>query len=198
MTTIRLVTETDAPALVAIYAPYVHETAISFELEPPDEAEMRARISKVLPTFPWLVCEHDGQIAGYAYGSKYRERPAYQWSVEVTVYVQRSLHRSGVGRALYTSLFAALRLQGFVSAFAGIALPNDASIGVHRALGFEPIGVYRTVGYKLGKWHDVAWMGLALQTPPAAPTPPQPLAAVMGSTAWQAALDAGLTFLRLP
>jgi phosphinothricin acetyltransferase len=194
---IRLAAESDAPTLLAIYAPYVRETAISFELEAPDEGEMAARVRKTLLAYPWLVCEHDGHIIGYAYGSRYRERPAYQWSVEVTVYVQRDLHRSGVGRALYTSLFALLRLQGYVSAFAGIALPNDASIGVHRALGFEPIGIFRAAGYKFDAWHDVAWMRLALQPPPAVPTPPQPLSAVLDTDEGRAALRAGLAFLRL-
>lgn len=194
---IRLASEADAPALAAIYAPYVRETAISFELEPPDEAEMAARVHRTLPAFPWLVCERDGQIAGYAYGSRYRERPAYQWSVEVTVYVQRGLGRCGIGRGLYSALLALLRLQGYISAFAGITLPNAGSVGLHRALGFEPIGVYRSAGYKFGGWHDVAWMGLALQAPPAAPAPPQPLGAILNSAEGQAALHQGAAFLRL-
>jgi phosphinothricin acetyltransferase len=197
MTTIRLATEQDAAAIQAIYAPYVRETVISFELEPPDAATMQARIRKIAEIFPWLVCEHQGAIAGYAYASRHRERPAYQWSVDVTVYVQRGLHRSGVGRGLYMSLFGLLRLQGFFNAYAGIALPNDASIGLHRALGFQPIGIYEHIGYKLGRWHSVAWLGLTLQSPAESPAPPRPLSAILNQPETQAALRSGLAAIRL-
>lgn len=195
--TIRLAAETDAGAIQAIYAPYVLETVISFEQEPPDTATMRERIRKTTETHPWLVCEHNGEIVGYAYASKHRERHAYQWSVDVTAYVQRGFHRSGIGRGLYTSLFPLLCLQGYFSAFAGIALPNDASIGMHKAVGFEPIGVYPNVGYKFGKWHNVAWLGLALQPPTDSPTSPRPLAEVQNSAEWQVAINKGLPLIRL-
>ena len=194
---IRLATEADAEAIQAIYAPYVLETVISFELEPPDVTTMRERIRKTLETHAWLVCEHDSEIVGYAYASKHRERHAYQWSVDVTAYVRPGFHRSGIGRGLYTSLFPLLCLQGYFSAFAGIALPNDASIGLHKAVGFEPIGVYPNVGYKFGKWHNVAWLGLALQPPDASPMSPRLLAEVMNSADWQAAIDSGLPLIRL-
>jgi L-amino acid N-acyltransferase YncA len=194
---IRLAVEADAEAIQAIYAPYVLETVISFELEPPDVTTMRERINKTLETHAWLVCEHKGEIVGYAYASKHRERHAYQWSVDVTAYVRPEFHRSGIGRGLYTSLFPLLCLQGYFSAFAGIALPNDASIGLHKAVGFEPIGVYPNVGYKFDKWHNVAWLGRALQPPAASPTPPRPLAEVMNSVDWQAAINKGLTLIRL-
>ena len=194
---IRLATEADAAAIQAIYAPYVLETVISFELDPPDVNTIRERIHKTLQTHAWLVCEHNGEIVGYAYASKHRERHAYQWSVDVTAYVRPGFHRSGIGRGFYTSLFPLLRLQGYFSAFAGIALPNDASIGLHKAVGFEPIGVYPNVGYKFGKWHNVAWLGLSLQPPAASPMPPRPLAEVMNSADWQAAIDSGLPLIRL-
>lgn len=197
MTIIRLATEQDAAAIQAIYAPYVRETVVSFELEPPDTATIQERIRRISELFPWLVCEHHDSVVGYAYASRHRERPAYQWSVDVTVYVQRGLHRSGVGRGLYTSLIEMLRLQGFFNAYAGIALPNDASIGLHRALGFQPIGVYEHVGYKLGKWHSVAWMGLTLQEPPELPDPPRPLAAILDQPETRAALSSGLSVIRL-
>ena len=194
---IRQAVEDDAHAIQAIYAPYVLETVISFELEPPDANTMRERIGKTTKGYPWLVCVHNGEIVGYAYASKHRERQAYQWSVDVTSYVRPGFHRSGIGRGLYTSLFGLLRMQHYYNAFAGIALPNDASVGLHKVVGFEPIGVYPNVGFKFGKWHDVAWLGLALQPPADSPTPPRPLAEVMSSEAWQPAINAGLPLIRL-
>lgn len=194
---IRLAVEDDAEALQAIYEPYVRETPISFELEPPDVNTMRERIRKTVESFPWLVCEHDGGIVGYAYASKHRERLAYQWSVDVTAYVRPGYHRSGIGRGLYTSLFPLLRLQGYFSAFAGVTLPNDASIGLHKAVGFVPIGVYPNVGYKFGKWHNVAWLGLSLQPPADSPAPPRPLAEAKDSADWQQAIHVGLPLIRL-
>lgn len=198
MTLIRLANDADAEALQAIYAPYVLNTAISFELEPPTVDEMRERVRKYLILFPWLVCEdRQGEIAGYVYASKHRERAAYQWSVDVTAYVHPRAQRSGIARGLYTSLFALLRLQGFYNAYAGIALPNDASVGAHRAVGFQAVGVYKNVGYKLGKWHDVSWWSLALQPPQATPTPPKPLEEVLDHREREVALNAGLQLIRL-
>jgi phosphinothricin acetyltransferase len=133
---------------------------------------MRGRIAETLCEYPWLVCAEEGEILGYAYASRHRQRPAYQWSVDASVYVDPFAHRKGVGRSLYTALFEILRLQGFVSVYAGIALPNAASVGLHESMGFELIGIYRSVGYKLGKWHDVGWWQLALQE--AMENPPNP------------------------
>ncbi|MEO0558438.1 MAG: arsinothricin resistance N-acetyltransferase ArsN1 family B [Bacteroidota bacterium] len=170
---IRLASSTDAPAIAAIYAPVVRETTISFETEPPDADEMAERIAKVLPRHPWLVAEVDGQVIGYAYAGAHRSRAAYQWSVEPSVYVAEDARRTGVARRLYTALFAVLRAQGFVRAYAGVTLPNAPSLGLHRALGFEDVGVYRGVGYKHGAWHDVWWGALDLSPardePPASP-----------------------------
>lgn len=188
MTAIRLAALHDAAAIQAIYAPIVRETAISFELEAPSVDEIAGRMDKTVKSFPWLVYEYDQQIVGYAYATKHRERAAYQWSVDVTVYVQPNRHRSGIGRALYTTLFSLLRLQGFYSAYAGIALPNDKSIGLHRALGFEAVGVYHNVGCKLGRWHDVSWWQLKLQEPVPVPSAPLPLDAIQDSPEWKAAL----------
>ena len=169
---IRIASTGDARAIAAIYAPYVTDTVISFELEPPGEIEMAGRIDGVLRRLPWLVCEQDGDILGYAYASRHRERTAYQWSVDAAVYVAPRAHRRGVGRSLYAVLLAVLRLQGLQGVFAGIALPNDASVGLHEAMGFAPVGVYRRVGFKLGAWRDVGWWGMALG--PAAPDPRPP------------------------
>jgi L-amino acid N-acyltransferase YncA len=194
---IRLATLDDALGVHAIYAPVVRETAISFELEPPTVEEMQTRIKKTLERWPWLVCEYRGKILGYAYASQHRERAAYQWAVDVSVYTQASVRRSGVGRALYHSLFPLLALQGFYHAYAGITLPNPASVGLHESLGFQPVGVYRSVGHKQGVWHDVGWWQLALQPQPTLPQAPVDLSTVRRSTDWDAALAAGLPFLRL-
>jgi phosphinothricin acetyltransferase len=171
---IRLATEQDAAQIQAIYASIVRETAISFEFDPPTVEEMRQRIRKTLERLPWLVYEDRGAILGYVYASPHRERAAYQWSVDVSVYVRADARRSGVGRALYTSLFRLLALQGYYNAYAGISLPNPASVSLHESLGFRPVGVFQAVGYKFGKWHDVGWWQLALQDRPASPKPPVP------------------------
>jgi phosphinothricin acetyltransferase len=168
---IRSARPDDAEAVTAIYAPVVAHTAISFELEPPSVDEMRSRIVKTLPTLPWLAAEGDGgQVLGYVYASKHKERPAYQWSVDTTVYVHPDARGQGVGTRLYRALFEQLAALGYFNAIAGIALPNAASVALHEGLGFEPVGVYRHVGHKLGAWHDVGYWQLALQ-PLAAPGP---------------------------
>ena len=161
-TRIRLATPADGSALAAIYAPIVVGTATSFELDAPDGEEMGRRIARVTTRTPWLVCEDGGEVVGYAYASSHRERPAYQWSVEVSAYVRDDFKRRGIGRALYSSLFAVLILQGFRNAYAGITLPNAASVRFHEALGFTTVGVYHRVGYKLGAWHDVMWLARTL------------------------------------
>jgi phosphinothricin acetyltransferase len=193
---IRLARDNDAGAILAIYTPIVRETSVSFEVEPPDEGEMRRRIAETLAFFPWLVYERDGEVLGYAYATRYRLRAAYQWSVEVTVYVRSGTQRSGVGRSLYQSLFAVLRLQGFGNAYAAITLPNPASVGLHEALGFRAVGVMEGVGYKLGAWHDVGWWQLALQPRPTSPEPPRALEGLRDDRALEAALAAGLSLAR--
>jgi phosphinothricin acetyltransferase len=169
---VRMARTADAAEVAAVYRPWVERTAISFELEPPDAAEMSRRIAAVLPFAPWLVCEIDGRVRAYAYASRHRERAAYQWCVDAAVYVHEDERRRGIGRFLYQSLFAMLRVQGFVAAHAGITLPNAASVGLHEALGFRPVGVYPAVGYKLDAWHDVGWWQLRLVDSPARPQPP--------------------------
>jgi phosphinothricin acetyltransferase len=155
---IRLVTPTDAAAIAEIYRPAVTDRATSFEIDPPDAEEMAARIASCLARLPWLIAENDGVVLGYAYASPHRARAAYQWAVDVSAYVRESAHRRGVGRSLYDALFRILTLQGFRNAYAGITLPNEASERFHRALGFSTVGVYRKVGYKRGRWHDVLWL----------------------------------------
>ena len=160
---IRPATPDDAPAVLAIYAPIVRETAISFELEPPDAMEMRARIERALR---WLVSEDAaGAVNGYAYAGKHRDRAAYQWAVDVTVYVREDFRGRNVGKALYARLFEQLTAAGYCQAFAGIALPNAGSVALHESVGFAPAGVYRNVGFKHGCWHDVGWWQKELQRP---------------------------------
>ncbi len=154
---IRAALPGDAARCAEIYAPFVAYTWISFELTAPDAAEMAGRIASYGASHAWLVAEIGGQIAGYAYGSPHRTREAYATSCDVAVYVDRAFARQGVGRALYAALLPALKARNFHAAFAGIALPNTGSIGLHEAMGFAPLGIYREVGWKLGGWRDVGW-----------------------------------------
>jgi L-amino acid N-acyltransferase YncA len=171
---IRGATEHDATAVAEIYAPAVAATAISFELEPPTATEMARRIAQTITMYPWLVYEDaDGTVMGFARAARFRERPAYQWSVEVSAYVRRDAHRRGIGRRLYETLLPLLAKQRFCTAYAGIALPNAASIGLHESLGFVPVGVFRGAGYKLGAWHDVGWWQRPLH--PLDPDPALPI-----------------------
>lgn len=194
---IRLATAQDAEQIQAIYAPNVRETAISFELSVPTVHDMQQRIVQTLERWPWLVCEHHGAVQGYAYASAHRARAAYQWSVDVSVYVHPWAYRAGVGRAMYMSLFQLLVLQGYYHAYAGITLPNPASVHLHESVGFQPVGVYRAVGYKLEAWHDVGWWQLTLQEGVGAPEAPQALGAMVGTAAWEEALGVGVSSVRL-
>jgi phosphinothricin acetyltransferase len=160
---IRLASEADAAPIAAIYAPCVRSTPISFEVVAPSPAEMAERIVNTLPRYPWLVEERDGAVAGYAYAGPYAQRVCYRWSVTTSVYVRDDYRHQGIGRRLYRALLALLAEQGFRSAYAGITLPNAGSVGLHEAMGFAPVGVYRDAGHKLGRWHDVAWLQRALQ-----------------------------------
>jgi phosphinothricin acetyltransferase len=157
MPKIRDASELDAEACVAIYTPYVTDTAITFEIEPPTVAEMASRIAQAQQTHAWMVLEDDGRVVGYAYAGPMKPRAAYRWSCEVSVYLEPGRRRTGGGRALYEALFERLIERGFRTAIAGMTLPNDASVGLHKALGFESIGTYRQIGWKLDAWHDVHW-----------------------------------------
>ena len=159
---IRSATAFDGAACADIYRPYVLETAISFEAQAPTSGEFEERIAASLQHHAWLVLEDDGRVVGYAYGVSHRSREAYRWATDVSVYLEPGRRRTGAGRALYEALFRRLRELGYRIAVAGITLPNEASVGLHRAMGFEPVGVYRGIGHKLDAWHDVEWMQLAL------------------------------------
>jgi L-amino acid N-acyltransferase YncA len=171
---IRVAREQDAEAIAGIYAPAITDSSISFELSPPDAEEMRRRVLGVLPQYPWLVYESSEAVLGYVYASKHSERAAYRWSVDVSAYINQDAHRRGIARGLYTALFEILVLQRYRNAYAGATLPNPASVLLHEAMGFERVGVYRQVGYKFGKWHDVAWFERQLAE--RVVEPPEPIA----------------------
>jgi phosphinothricin acetyltransferase len=160
---VRTASAADAGGCRAIYAPYVEGTVVSFEAEVPTEEEMAARIAAANERHAWLVAEQGGRVVGYAYGGPFKARAAYRWSCEVSVYVDRDHHRAGLGRTLYVALLERMRERGLRTACGGVTLPNDASVALHRSLGFEPVGTYRRIGWKLGGWHDVAWFQLSLQ-----------------------------------
>ncbi len=163
----------DAAACVAIYAPHIEESAVSFEERAPEAGEMATRIERYGASHAWLVAEIEGEVVGYAYATAFNERPAYRWSASVSVYVGESARGHGVGRALYEALFDRLRERGFRMACAGITLPNEASVGLHESLGFERVGVNREIGWKHGAWHDVGWYQLEL-APAGEGPPPEP------------------------
>lgn len=157
-TTVRPVSKMDVADILAIYTPYITDTVITFETEVPTIEEFTERIENIKNEFPYLVCEVDGRVVGYAYASKHRARSAYKYSVDVSIYVAHNYHHKGLGKALYTNLFELLNKYNYYSAYAGITLPNDKSIGLHKSFGFIEVGTYHNVGYKDGKWLDVIWL----------------------------------------
>jgi phosphinothricin acetyltransferase len=166
----------DAAACAAIYAPFVTDGVASFEEAAPDAGELARRITAVSADYPWLVAEEDGVMTGYAYACRHRERAAYRWTCETTIYLAESYRGRGIGKTLYGALFGLLKRQGLRTALAGITLPNDASVALHESCGFRPVGVYRNIGHKAGRWLDVGWWGLelgaVLDEPPQDPGPP--------------------------
>jgi L-amino acid N-acyltransferase YncA len=170
----------DAAACAAIYAPSVSAGVASLEERAPEPGEFADRIRAVQRIHPWLVAEIDETVVGYAYASRHHERAAYRWSADVTVYISAAHHRRGIARALYEPLFELIARQNIYEACAGITLPNDASVGLHEALGFRPVGVYRDIAYKFGQWRSVGWWQKTLRAragddPPAEVGPPVPL-----------------------
>lgn len=153
----------DAAACAGVYAPFVNPGVASLEERPPEPREIADRIRIISRDYPWLVAEIDGAVVGYAYASRYRERASYRWAADVTVYISPAYHRRGVGRALYEALFGLLVRQGVYEACAGITLPNESSVGLHEAMGFVPVGVYRNIAYKFGRWRSTGWWQKELQ-----------------------------------
>jgi phosphinothricin acetyltransferase len=182
---IRFIRPADHAGVLDIYRPFVEHTAITFDHEVPSAAAFSGHILAVSAFYPWLVAEINGGIAGYAYAGKHRARKAYQWSVESSVYISEDHHRSGIGKTLYETLFHLLRLQGIVNVYAGVTLPNEKSERFHAAMGFEPVGIYKRVGYKLGRWHDVSWMSLSLGAYDRDPAPPLSIKEIEKSVAYK-------------
>jgi len=172
---IRFAQPQDATAIAEIYVPFVDGSAVSFEMVPPTGEEMAGRIEKLWPSHPWIVAEDEGQVIGYAYGSPYRERKAYQWAVEVTAYLAPEARGKGLGKRLYEKLTQLLKAQGFTKAYGVVTLPNPASAALHEAVGFRPFAVYRDVGFKNGSWHDVGWWECDLAAVASDPKAPLPL-----------------------
>ncbi|MHB1653812.1 MAG: arsinothricin resistance N-acetyltransferase ArsN1 family B [Desulfitobacteriaceae bacterium] len=191
----RLAGVSDAQEILNIYAPYVENTAITFETEIPSRNEMEARIELILCNHVWIVVEGDGKILGYAYASEYHERAAYRWSVDVSIYVREDRQGGGIGKALYASLFRVLGLQGYRNAYAIICLPNERSIGVHEHFGFRKMAHFNNVGYKFGKWHDVGWWELFLQEHGSDPKEPLSINNI-DEIGLQAAFQQGLEILK--
>jgi L-amino acid N-acyltransferase YncA len=161
----------DAGGIADVYRPYVTDSVASFETVAPDAGDL-ARRRLAAPRLPWFVACRDGAVVGYAYAGRHRSRAAYRWSVDCSVYLTAGERGAGTGRALYAQLLPELAALGHVTAFAGIALPNPASVGLHTAVGFTPVGVYRAAGFKSGRWHDVAWFQRPLREPPDTPGEP--------------------------
>ena len=193
---IRLARSGDADEIARIYRPFVESTIISFETVPPEPSEIADRIAATMVQYPWLVCERNHRIMGYAYATRHRDRKAYQWSVDTSAYVAPPFWRQGVGGGLYRSLLAILSAQGFVNAYAGIALPNPASVGLHESVGFRSVGVYRSVGYKLGAWHDVGWWALRLRPLVSLPAAPVGMSAMQVRNDWASLLAEGQSAIR--
>ena len=197
-TLIRAATEADAKSVQKIYAPFCKaDNTVSFEVTIPTLTEIQERVQRISSQYPWLVCEAGGAVLGYAYACAHRERAAYRWAVDAAVYIAEGKRRSGIGRALYTSLFKILVLQGYFKVYAGITLPNPGSVGLHEAVGFTPVGVYRKVGYNGGAWRVVGWGALSLQPERGEPEEPRSVRIIQQTDEWPEALRAGLPYLRL-
>ncbi len=165
MEKIRSATSHDVASILEIYRPYILDTAISFETEPPSLEDMQKRIAETLDLFPWLVIESEKSIQGYAYATPFKSRHAYSWSVESTVYVKKGFHGKGFGKKLYKDLLGKLKSQGVVNVIGGISLPNDASVRLHESFGFRQVAQLKEVGFKFGKWWDVGYWQLRLDNP---------------------------------
>jgi L-amino acid N-acyltransferase YncA len=164
----------DAAACAAIYAPFVADTAVSFEDQPPSASEFAGRIERLGRTHAFLVAQDGLAVAGFAYAGAHRERAGYRWAADVSVYVHERCRGQGVGRALYTALFALLSEQGIKVVCAGITLPNPASVALHESFGMRRLGTYEAIGWKAGAWRDVGWWQVRLDDGPGEERPPEP------------------------
>ena len=194
--TIRIASPGDAGDMVDIYAPFIRETAVTFENDVPSVEDFAGRVAHVLERYPWLACDDGGPVIGYAYATPHRARPAYRWSAETSIYVAEGRRRSGVGRALYAALLEILRVQGICNAYAGITLPNAQSAGFHESFGFRLIGTFPSVGYKQGGWRDVGWWHLRLGEVSGDPPEPRTFPEIRSGEAVERILDRARAGLR--
>ena len=178
---LRAASEQDAAAMLALYAPYVINTTVSSEYEPPTLAEFAGRMRRFTERLPWLVCVVDGVVAGYGYASPHRTRAAYQWSVETSIYVAEDYHRRGIAGAIYSALFELLAMQGYYNIYVGITSPNERSMKFHKAMGFIISGAYQESMYKFGQWRDGLWMGKSLRPHEGEPQPTVPFPEIADS-----------------
>lgn len=178
---LRAADEADASAMLALYAPYVLQTTVSSEYEPPLLEVFVERMRTYGARLPWLVCTVDGEVVGYGYASPHRARAAYQWSCETSIYVDAAWHRCGIAGAIYAALFELLAMQGYYNIFVGITSPNERSMKFHKAMGFIISGAYQESMYKFGQWRDVLWMGKSLRPHDGEPQPTVPFPAIKDS-----------------
>jgi len=169
---LRFALPSDAEAVLGIYAPYVRDTAVTFEYEVPDLSSYTERMERIMASYPFILCEVGQRVVGYAYASRHRDRAAYQWATESSVYIDPEFQGQGLGKRLYAALLEILRHQGFLIVYAVITMPNEASERLHTSVGFSEIGLHRCAGFKLGAWHDVKWYEYFLSDPPAEPQTP--------------------------
>lgn len=169
---IRIANKGDASEILRIYRPIVESTSISFEIVPPSLSEIESRIETTLRQYPWLVHVQDKKVVGYVYASVFRSRHAYQWSCEVTAYVDDDYRGQGIAKKLYQTLFKILRKQGYIIAIGGITLPNAASVALHESVGFKKVAHYPALGYKMNQWHDVGFWQTELSAIPTSPKDP--------------------------
>jgi len=187
--TIRLATEKDSASILQIYAPYITDTVITFECQVPSLTAFSQRMANIQRKYPWLVCEIDHNIAGYAYASSFHEREAYDWSVDFSVYIDPQYHRKNIGKALYWALFETVKLQGYYNAYAIVVVPNIKSESLHESFGFKAIGIYQKAGYKFGGWHDVKWYGLKINEHIQSPAKPKLINEVSNTDAFKAIIN---------
>ncbi|WP_109125525.1 GNAT family N-acetyltransferase [Dyella sp. C11] len=186
---IRIALADDATAFHDIYTPSVLHGVETFETELPGVDAMRERVVTRLRQYPWIVWEEDGRVLAYAYASRFRERAAYDWIAETSIYVHPDARRRGIARRLYGAQLDAMRLQGINQAVGVITLPGQSSVTMHESMGFTPAGVWRSSGYKLGQWWDVGVWQLQLQAPENPPRPVVPFAALRETAEWAALLQ---------
>lgn len=192
---IRVADEGDAAGMLEIYAPFVRDTEVSFETQPPSVADFKERILAILERRLWLVCDIEGDIAGYAYAGPFNARDSYIWSVELSVFIHPAYQRRGVGRGLYVSLLECLALQGFFTAVGRITLPNPGSVALHEGMGFSYVGVNERIGHKVGAWHDVGIWQSEIRPLPSDPEQPLPYDRIAHTAQWADALATGQAYL---